>query len=385
MRRLKTGIIGGGFIGAQHVEAVRRLGYVDVVALADVTLDRARAGADALSIERAYGSAAELLADPEIDVVHNCTPNVRHYEINRAALEAGKHVLSEKPLAMNSTETASLVEIARRSGRLTAVNFNHRGYPMVQQAPAMIAAGELGPITLAHGSYLQDWLLFPTDWNWRLDPAEGGVSRAVADIGSHWSDLVQHVIGQRITRVFADLQTIVPTRKRPLVQVETFGSAKQTDQSEDVTITTEDYAAILFQTEGGVRGNFYVSQVSAGHKNKLSFEINGANSTVRWDGDEPNDLWVGYRDRANGLLTKDPSLVSPAIKGYTHLPGGHPEAWPDALKNMMSQIYAAVRDGRTDPGPTHAFATFHDGHHSARLVEAILESARTNTWVDVTN
>ena len=383
MRTLRAGIIGGGFIGAQHVEAVRRLGYVDVVAIAGSTLESAQAGAAALHIERAYASYAELLADPNIDVIHTCTPNVLHYQINRAALEAGKHVISEKPLAMNSDETASLVEIARQSRRLAAVNFNHRGYPMVQQARALIVEGQLGTVRLLHGAYLQDWLLYPTDWNWRLDPAAGGASRAVADIGSHWADLIQHVTNQRIVRVFADLHTVLPQRKRPASATQTFGGATQRDQGEDVDITTEDYAAILFQTEHGARGVFTVSQVSAGHKNQLAFEINGSSASARWDADAPNELWLGYRDQANQLLAKDPALVAPEVKGYMHLPGGHAEAWPDALKNIMAELYAAVLAGRVAPTPGQAFATFRDGHQAALLVNAVLESAQRSAWVDV--
>jgi predicted dehydrogenase len=338
-----------------------------------------------LYIEHAYGSYRELLADPDIDVIHNCTPNALHYEINRAALEAGKHVVSEKPLAMNSEETRSLVEIARYSGCLAAVNFNHRGYPMVQQARAMIDSGDLGKVQLIHGSYLQDWLLYPTDWNWRLDPAVGGASRAVADIGSHWADLLQHVTGQRIVRVLADLQTVLPTRKRPLAATQTFGGTAQSEASEDVAITTEDYASVIFETDGGARGVFTVSQVSAGHKNRLSFEVNGARASARWDADAPNELWIGYRDGANEVLTKDPSLVAPGVKPYIHLPGGHHEAWPDALRNVFAEMYAAVREGRTGPLATSAFAGFEDGHRSALLVDAVIDSAQRGGWTDVLN
>ena len=383
MRKLRAGIIGGGFIGAQHVEAIRRLGYVGVVAIASSTLENAKAVAEDLHIERAYGSYAELLADPDTDVIHNCTPNVLHYAINRAALGAGKHVISEKPLAMNSAETANLVAIASKSEHLAAVNFNHRGYPMVQQARAMVGAGQLGAVRLLHGAYLQDWLLYPTDWNWRLDPEVGGKSRAVADIGSHWADLIQHVAGQRIVRVLADLQTVVPQRKRPMVSTQTFGGPAQSAHSEDINITTEDYASILFTTEGGAHGVFTVSQVSAGHKNQLTFEIDGSTASAGWDSDAPNELWLGYRNQANQLLSKDPALVAPEVKAYTHLPGGHAEAWPDALKNIMAEIYAAVLAGRVAPTPGQAFATFRDGHQATLLVNAVLESAQRSAWVDV--
>lgn len=284
---------------------------------------------------------------------------------------------------MNSEETASLVEIASKSGHLAAVNFNHRGYPMVQQARAMISGGGLGKVQLVHGSYLQDWLLYPTDWSWRVDPTTGGASRAVADIGSHWADLIQHVTGQHIVRVLADLHTVVPRRKRPVASTQTFGGATQRDQGEHVDIKTEDYAAILFETEQGARGVFTVSQVSAGHKNKLSFEVNGSSASARWDADTPNELWIGYRDKPNECHSKDPSLVAPEVSRYVHLPGGHHEAWPDALKNVMAGIYEAIQDGRTEPADGDAFATFMDGHRSALLVDAVLESDHRQTWVGV--
>ena len=381
MRTLRTGIIGGGFIGPQHVEAVRRLGYVDIVAIAEGSPELANAVAGKLFIPRAYGSYQELLADPDVDVIHNCTPNVLHYEINRAALEAGKHVISEKPLAMNSSETATLVQVAARSGRVAAVNFNHRGYPMAQQARHMIATGLLGDVRLLHGAYLQDWLLYPTDWSWRLDPVKGGASRAMADIGVHWADLMQHVTGHRISRVFADLRTLLPKRFRPTQRVQSFGGSADAANTEAVDIATEDEAMVIFETEQGARGSFMVSQVSAGHKNRLSFEVNGSQASVGWDADAPDQLWIGYRDKPNECLAKDPTLVAPEVAQYVHLPGGHAEAWPDALKNVMAAIYAAIRDGRTGQGDI--FATFADGHHAALLVDAVLESARQSAWVDV--
>jgi len=383
MRSVKAGIIGAGFIGPQHLEAVRRLGYVDVVAIAVSRAEEAKAIAEKLFIKRAYGSYRELLADPEIEVIHNCTPTALHYEINRAALEAGKHVISEKPLAMDSSQTAALVQVAASSGRLAAVNFNHRGYPMVQQARQMISTGLLGDVYLLHGSYLQDWLLYPTDWSWRLDPVTGGASRAMADIGGHWADLVQHVTGHCISRLFADLHTLLPKRLRPTKRVQTFSGPTNEAHTDEVDIKTEDEAMVMFETEQGGRGSFLVSQVSAGHKNKLSFEINGSKASVRWDADDPDQLWIGYRDKPNERLSKDPSLVAREVAQYVHLPGGHSEAWPDALKNVMAEIYEAIQDGRTEPMNGNAFATFADGHRSARLVDAVLESARRQTWVEV--
>lgn len=382
MRKIRAGVIGTGFIGPQHIDALRRLGYVDVAAVAGSSLERAREAAAELCIERAYPSWQDLLADPTIEVLHNCTPNRLHHEINRAALHAGKHVVSEKPLAMSSEETADLVRVAERSGRLAAVNFNHRGYPMVQQARRMVGEGRLGSILLIHGGYLQDWLLYPSDWNWRVDPAEGGESRTVADIGSHWADLVQHVSGQRITRVLASLTTAIPKRQRPTPPGDTAGSPASVPVHE-VVVESEDYGTVIFETEAGARGTFTASQVSAGHKNKLSFELNGSVSSVGWDADAPDYLWVGHRGGPNERLTRDPEQVAGDVTPYVHLPAGHYEGWPNALLNTMQSIYGAIREGRTKPGPGDIFATFHDGHQSALLVDAVLRSNRNHEWTEV--
>jgi predicted dehydrogenase len=384
VEKIKVGIIGTGFIGPTHIEAIRRLGFVDVVGLAETSQAVAENKAAELGIPKAYGDYREMLKDSEIQVVHKCTPNHLHFAINKEIIVAGKHVVSEKPLAMNSKESAELLELAEKHGVVHAVNFNYRQHASVQNLQAMIAKGELGKVKLVHGSYLQDWLLYETDYNWRLAPEVGGKSRAVADIGSHWCDTVQFVTGKKIVEVFADLATVVPVRKKPTGNVATFGAQTTEDmQYEDVPINTEDYASVLVRFEDGSRGVFIVSQVSAGRKNRLSFEINASKSSIFWNQEEPEKLWIGHRDRANELLLADPSLFTAEARSAINHPGGHNEGWPDALKNMMFNFYSFIRDDKSLKTDKPKFATFEDGHVSMCITDAILESHQLQKWVKV--
>ncbi|MEH7336315.1 Gfo/Idh/MocA family oxidoreductase [Neobacillus drentensis] len=384
MDKIKVGIIGTGFIGPTHIEAIRRLGFVEVVGLAETSQKAAEKKAAELGIPKAFGDYREMLKDSEIQVVHNCTPNFLHYVINKDIILAGKHVVSEKPLAMNSEESAELLELAEEHGVIHAVNFNYRQHGSVQNLQAKIANGDLGKVNLVHGSYLQDWLLYETDFNWRLAPEVGGNSRAVADIGSHWCDTVQFVTGKRIVQVFADLATVIPVRKKAKNTIATFSTQNLEEQEyEDVPINTEDYASVLFRFEDGSRGAFTVSQVSAGRKNRLSFEINGSKSSVFWNQEEQEKLWIGHRDRANEILLADPALFTAEARSSIHHPGGHNEGWPDALKNMMLNFYSFVRDGKSLKTDKPNFATFKDGHISMCITDAILESHQQQKWVKV--
>ncbi|WVX83566.1 Gfo/Idh/MocA family oxidoreductase [Niallia oryzisoli] len=384
MEKIKVGIIGTGFIGPTHIEAIRRLGFVEVVALAETSQVQAEQKAEELGIPKAYGDYREMLRDSEIQVVHNCTPNHVHFAINKEIILAGKHVVSEKPLAMNSEQSAELLELAKKQGVVHGVNFNYRQHASVQNLRAKIANGDLGKVNLVHGSYLQDWLLYETDFNWRLAPEVGGKSRAVADIGSHWCDTVQFVTGKKIVEVFADLATVIPVRKKAKGNVATFSSQTAEDvEYEDVPINTEDYASVLVRFEDGSRGVFTVSQVSAGRKNRLSFEIDGSKSSAYWNQEEPEKLWMGHRDKPNEILLADPALFAPEARSAIHHPGGHNEGWPDALKNMMLNYYSFIRD-RKDPLKDQSnFATFEDGHISMAITDAILESHEQQKWVKV--
>lgn len=377
---IKAAIIGTGFIGPAHVEAIRRLGFVEVIAVSERNQELAEAKAAELSIPKAYGDYNELLADPQIQVVHNCTPNHLHFEVNKAIIEASKHVVSEKPLAMNSTESRELVRLADEAGVVNAINFNYRFMPLVQQAKQMVAKGDIGPVHTIHGSYLQDWLLKETDWNWRLVPELSGDSRAIADIGSHWCDIVQFVSGMKIKSVMADLVTIHKERKKPTVEMETYsGRELQPGEYEVMPIGTEDYASVLLEFDSGAHGVMTVSQCAAGQKNRLSFEIDGANSALSWDQQRPNELWIGHRDTPNEVMLKDASLMHDEAKEYAHFPGGHNEAWPDGPKNLFRNVYGHLHGTR----PGGDFATFIDGHNEIAICEAMVKSNQERKWVDV--
>jgi len=382
VKKFKVGVIGVGFIGPAHMEGLRRQGF-EVVAVSEVTQELADEAAERLLVPKAYGNWEDLINDPEIDVVHIASPNFLHYEHAKAALEAGKHVVCEKPLAMTAEESAELVKLAEEKKLVNAVNFNIRFYPLVHDAKARIAAGELGDrIYIIQGSYLQDWLLLDTDWNWRLEPELGGELRAVADIGSHWMDLVTFITGTRIQSVFADFETFLPIRRKPKKKIDTYGGKMEVDiEYDEKEIKTEDYAAILFRFENGARGVMTVSQVSSGRKNRLFFEINGSDSSLVWDSEVPNQMMIGHRPEPNQLLIKDPSLMMDAARWTASYPGGHTEGFPDTFKQLQTAVYRYLAAGNFDAEPD--FPTFRDGHNTILVDEAILKSARENRWVDV--
>jgi predicted dehydrogenase len=385
MQVINVAVIGSGFMGAAHVDALRRVPGVCVAAIASADRRRAQELADQFDIPHVLDDWRALLDRPDVHAVHNCTPNNLHYEVNRSLIEAGKHVLSEKPLTMTSAESADLVRLARARGVVTAINFNYRGYPLVQQAHGMVRRGDLGTLFLVHGHYLQDWLLHDTDYNWRLESRVSGASRAVADIGSHWCDLVQFVTGRKITRVFAHLFRAHETRKKPRQAVETYKGKEHGPPQEydEVPIDTEDGAFVLAELEGGLRGSLTVSQVSAGRKNRQWIEIDGSRSAIAWNQEEPNQLWVGHRDRPNEVLDKDPALLDENARRYAHYPGGHPEGYPDGPRNLFRNLYDYIRDGRRPGHDPADFPTFEDGHAEVVIVEAVLRSHERQAWVDV--
>jgi predicted dehydrogenase len=375
------GLVGPGFVGAHHIDAVRRLGFVDVVAIAGSSQASARQKADALGVPKAYGSYEALAADPDVHVVHNATPNHLHEPVVLAAIAHGKHVISDKPLARSAEEARRMLRAAADAGVVHAVTFNYRGNPLVQQARDMVASGEIGAVHHIHGGYLQDWLLEPTDFSWRLEPDKGGATSAVGDIGSHWCDLVEHVSGRRIVEVLADLTTVITTRFKPRASAIAFASADAAGR-EPVAVRSEDLATILVRFEGGAKGSVSVGQVCAGHKNDLWFEMNGATGSLGWRQEHQNALWIGRRHTANLTLAKDPSLLGEAARSYAHLPGGHQEAWADAFCNVMRDIYGVIA-GNAGARPP-AMATFEDGVRSACIVDAVVESHRRgNIWMKV--
>jgi predicted dehydrogenase len=374
-----TAVIGSGFIGTVHIEALRRIG-VNVVGLLGSTKDRAAARASQVDLAHAYGSLEELLDDDRVKVVHVTSPNELHYPQVKSILAAGRHVVCEKPLAMTAVESGDLVRIAAASGLVNAVNFNIRFYPLNQHVSAFIRDGGIGDVRLITGRYFQDWLLYDTDWNWRLERDRGGELRAVGDIGSHWLDLTTFLSGRRVLSVMADLTTFIPVRHRPAGPVETF-STERAAETVAVEIDTEDVATVLLRYEGGARGQFAVSQLSAGRKNSLQYEIDGSSSAVAWDSEQPEQLWIGHRDRPNELLLRNPALMNELGGQAARLPGGHVEGFFDTFGALFMAIYDDVLAGR--PAAQPRYPTFADGHDEMLVGDAIADSARSGRWVDV--
>lgn len=385
MKIINTAVIGSGFMGAAHIEALRRIGGVNIKAIVSDDLPAAKSIAEKYSIPDVYSDYKKVLEDKEIEAIHNCTPNYLHFEINKAAAEAGKHIISEKPLTTNSEDSKVLVDLVKKNKLVNAINFNYRFYPLIQHAKRIIEKGELGDIYLTHGHYLQDWLFYNTDYNWRLEPEISGASRAVADIGSHWCDIIQFLTGMKIKKVFADIFTIHNTRFKPKQAVETF-KGKEIDASsnaDEVKINTEDGGNIIFQFENGRRGVFTVSQVSAGRKNNFEFGIDGSKKAIKWNQEEPNQLWIGYREKPNEILIKDPSLLEPEARGFAHYPGGHPEGYPDGPKNLFMQVYELIRSGRDPQSEKKVFADFEDGLYENKIIEAIIKSSAEERWIEI--
>ncbi len=378
---IRAGVIGTGFIGPAHIEALRRLG-IEVVGIAGSRPERAQPKAEALNIHKVYEDWRDLVTDPAVNVVHITTPNYLHYSMAKAAIEAGKHVVCEKPLALNSQQSAELLRLAQQAGIVHAVNYNIRFYPMCQEAHGRAARGDLGDVYIIRGSYLQDWLFHDTVWNWRLEPELGGSLRAVNDIGTHWLDLTSFITGLRVEAVLADFHTFIPIRKKPAKSIDTFTA--HTLRPEDYIaqpIYTEDYATVLLVYEGGASGVMTVSQVCAGRKNRLAFEIDGSKAAMAWDSEHPNELWIGHRDGPNEMLMKDPSLLTPQARDFASYPGGHTEGFPDTFKQLYHAVYRYIRAGDFTAPPD--FPTFADGHEGILLCDAIERSAREKQWVEI--
>ncbi len=381
MKKIKTAVFGTGFMGRVHTEGIRRLGNVEVAGIAARTADQARKLADELSIERATGDYREFLSDPTIDAVHICTPNSLHFPMAKAALEAGKHVLCEKPLATSVAEAREMIRLAKDRNLAHCTFHNLRYYPQVQNMRRIREAGELGDIQVVQGTYSQDWLLYDTDWNWRI---ETGPSRAFADIGTHWCDMVEHVTGLRITALCADLQTFHKTRRKPVLSdgdsVETFsGKTSAPSQYTEVAVATEDFGSMIFRLGDNARGAVTVSQVSAGRKNRLFVEVYGTKSSLTWNGEQPDELWVGQRNMPNQVVVKDPALLDEKARSFADLPGGHSEGYDDTFKQVFRRFYRTVADRQA----AVEYPTFEDGLRQLEILDAVLKSSRTRAWVDM--
>ncbi len=374
-------VIGAGFIGPVHVEGLRRAG-VRVAGILGSTPEKSRRAAAALGIPKGYASLDELLADRDVAAVHVTSPNRHHFPQVKTILAAKKHVLCEKPLAMSAVESAELVRLAKQAGVAAGVHYNVRFNAVCHEAAARVRAGEAGRILHVHGGYIQDWLLFDTDYNWRVLASEGGALRALADIGTHWLDLVQYITELEIEAVCADLQTVHPVRRRPKGEVETFsGKLGAAQETEPVAIDTDDAGHLLLRFRGGARGSVAVSQVVAGRKNRVTFEVAGTKEALAWDSEHPDELWIGHRERPNEVLLRDPSLMTPEGRSCTSYPGGHPEGFPDTVKNLARAFHGYIAKGDLSAPPN--FPTFAEGHREIVLCDAILESNRTRRWVDI--
>ena len=381
LSQISVGVVGTGFMGVAHTEALRRVG-VNVCGIVGSTPERAQRKADTANLPAVYPSFDALLADSAIDAIHITSPNAAHCAQVKAVLAAGKHVICEKPLALDSTETVELVALAQASGLVHAVCFNQRFYPIVHQARAMVAAGELGRVLLVSGGYLQDWLLLDTDWNWRLVVEKAGELRAMADIGSHWFDNVQFVTGEPIAEVMADLHTFVTVRKHPEGEVETFAAhSLAAGPRVEEHMESDDAGGVLLRFADGARGTCTISQVSAGRKNSMSWEVDGSSSALSWCTESPDDLWVGHRGRPNEILKRDPSLLHPSAAATAAYPGGHVEGYADTFRALFSAVYADIVAGKPSQAP--AYPTFDAGHESALVCEAVARSAATGAWAKV--
>ncbi len=381
MSNIQAAVIGSGFIGPVHIEALGRAG-VNVVGILDVDFERTQEAASRLQLTRAYRDLDELLADRDVQSVHVAVPNRYHFEMAKRALAAGKHVMCEKPLAMDSLESSELVKLAAQSDVAAGVNYNIRYYPICIEAAEQVRSGKLGTLFHVTGSYVQDWLFRDTDFNWRVVAEDGGALRAVADIGTHWLDLIHAITQLEVEAVCADLSTVYPTRQRPLGVVETFsGKEAPRVKTEPINVDTEDYGCVLLRFSGGTRGCLYVSQVTAGRKNCLRFELAGAKQAIAWNSELPNELWMGQRDEPNKVLLRDPALLSERARHFTSYPGGHNEGFADAFKQCFRDFYGYIEAGDFSATPT--FPTFADGHREIVLCEAILKSHHEQRWIEI--
>jgi predicted dehydrogenase len=345
MRQFKAAVFGAGFVGRVHIEGIRRLGNVEVAAVVASTDAKAALLGEQLSIPKTSGDYRRILEDPAIDAVHICTPNALHLPMVLDALKSGKHVLCEKPLAVSSAQAQQMVAAAREAGKRNCTFHNLRYYPLAQQMRRMREAGDLGEILVVQGTYSQDWLLYDTDWNWRVESKDNGPSRCMADIGSHWCDMAEHVTGQRIASLCADLNTFHKTRKRPKGSIETFaGKSLKPEDYVETPVDTEDFGAVVFRMGNGARGAFTASQVSA-----------------------------------NQVIIKDPALLKEGARSYADLPGGHSEGYDDTFKQVFRRFYRSIEDPAAEP----EYPQFVDGLRQLVVLEAEMDSSKRRAWVDV--
>ena len=382
MIKFKVGLIGTGYIGIIHLEMLRRFAEIEIVAVADNNPQSANDVANKFNVPKVFYNASELIQDNQVEIIHNCTPNNLHFQINSEAIKASKDVLSEKPLALNSKESSDLVALAEKFNTVHGVNFCYRYYPVLQEAAARVRKGNLGDVRLVLGHFLQDWLSFETDYSWRLDPKAAGISNTMADLGSHWCDLVQFVTGLKITEIMAEFHTILPTRKKPKSGPLSF-SVSQNDDVEEVKIPVEDYATIFIRLENGARGNFSTCQLAIGKKVDIDLQVYGSKESYSWNHVHPNAITIGHRDKANEIFYESPILQTEDTRKYASLPTGHPIGYHDTIFNFFTDYYAAVAAKRDGKKIQTNFPDFYDGHSEMKIIEAALRSSRSGGWEKV--
>jgi predicted dehydrogenase len=382
MKKFKIGLIGTGYIGMVHLEMLRRIASADVMAVADSNEKLGRAAAEKLGVPKVYRSGEELINDRDIEVVHNCAPNNVHFDLNKQAIESGKDVLSEKPLSLTSKESAELVRLADRHKTLTAIDFCYRYYPVVQEAAARVRRGDLGEVRAFMGHFLQDWLFYDSDYSWRLDPSVAGAANVIADLGSHFCDLVQFVTGRKIVEVMAELHTCIPRRKKPKAGVLAF-STQVGGEYEAVDIKLDDYASLFLRLDNGARGNFTTCQVAAGRKVDLELQVFGTKESYAWSHVHPNALWVGHREKGNEVFYESSQLQAEDTRKYAALPTGHPMGYHDAVYNLFRDYYEALAAKREGKPFTVRFPDFHTGHEAMCVLGAAVESHKAGRWVKV--
>ncbi|MCL4377243.1 MAG: Gfo/Idh/MocA family oxidoreductase [Actinobacteria bacterium] len=384
MDKIRVGIVGAGFIGPIHIEAIRRLGYPEITAIAEVNQETANTAASDLKIPKAYGDWHDLVNDPDIDVVHATCSNMLHYPVSKACIEAGKSIICEKPLTMDISEARELVRLAKEKNVINATTFNMSFYPMVREAKEMVARGELGKINLVSGRYLQDWLVKESDYNWRVEAKYQGKTRVISDIGSHWMQMVQMILDKKIISVYGDITTFIPYRKKPMVRLKTAQEIElKAGEYEEIKVDTEDHATIMFKFEGGIKGVLIAAQICPGRKQRIEWEITGVEKSVFWEGEEPNKLWIGYRNRPNEIFMKDPNLMSANTRELSSFSAGLAEGYGDSWKNIISSIYNYIKIEGNKKNLKPDFPTFEEGYKIMTIIDAIIKSVEENKWIDI--
>lgn len=380
MKKLRVAIIGTGFIGKQHIEAIRRIPGTEIVAIVDTNADMAKAVSEAFYIEKFYTDYKKMLKDESIDIVHNCTPSAMHYEINKDIILSKKHVYCEKPLTLTAKESEELVNLAKEHNVCASANFNYRHNAMVREMYERVQNNQVGRVLSVHGEYLQDWLLFDSDYDWRMDPKLGGESRAIADIGSHCFDTIQYILDKKIVSVYANLTTVHPVRKRMKTN-ETFsvGEGEVLDTHE---INSEDEAYIIVKFEDKTKGLFHVSQICGGKKNYFKLIVSGENASMEWNQERCDKLWIGKRECGNEELFVGPQYLQGEAVSYASLPNGHSVGWADAFRNAINSCYTSIRNN-TYNNEKQPYATFDEAWYVMKIVEACLQSNKEDKWISV--